>query len=204
MAERRLSILLALADHERAEDLAIHLAEEHGMVVTLAGELDPEDHAVEHYDAVLAAEPIDAETPHVILDDSTAGEHAEGNVFAVLPRSAADPLVGAALRLAAAGYRISQAAPGRTARVQADDVQPMNGSAGLPAARLSGAIVLTQREKQVVALLAEGASNKLIARRLGISVHTAKFHVAAILQKLGAVNRTDAIAIAMREGLVLV
>jgi len=44
----------------------------------------------------------------------------------------------------------------------------------------------------------------LIARRLGISVHTAKFHVAAILQKLGAVNRTDAIAIAMREGLVLV
>ena len=64
--------------------------------------------------------------------------------------------------------------------------------------------MLTQREKQVVALLAEGASNKLIARRLGISVHTAKFHVAAILHKLGAVNRTDAIAIAMREGLILV
>ena len=56
----------------------------------------------------------------------------------------------------------------------------------------------------MIALLAEGASNKLIARRLDISVHTAKFHVAAILEKLGAVNRTDAIAIAMREGLVLV
>ena len=68
----------------------------------------------------------------------------------------------------------------------------------------SAAVVLTQREKQVIALLAEGASNKLIARRLDISVHTAKFHVAAILEKLGAVNRTDAIAIAMREGLVLV
>ena len=54
MAERRLSILLALADRERAEDLAVHLAEEHGMLVTLAGELDPDDHAVEHYDAVLA------------------------------------------------------------------------------------------------------------------------------------------------------
>src|SRR5262249_18784926 len=63
---------------------------------------------------------------------------------------------------------------------------------------------LTQRESQVIALLAEGASNKLIARRLDISVHTAKFHVAPILEKLGAVNRTDAIAIAMREGLVLV
>ena len=53
MAERRLSILIALASRERAEDLAVHLAEEHGMVATLAGELDPEDHAVEHYDAVL-------------------------------------------------------------------------------------------------------------------------------------------------------
>lgn len=204
MAERRLSILLALADRERAEDFAIHLAEEHGMIVTLAGELDPEDHAVEHYDAVLAAEPVDDETPHVILDDGTAGEPAADNVFAVLPRSAGDALVGAALRLAAAGYRVSQAAPARTVPGQADDLQRSNGSTGLPAARFSGSIVLTQREKQVVALLAEGASNKLIARRLGISVHTAKFHVAAILQKLGAVNRTDAIAIAMREGLILV
>ena len=44
----------------------------------------------------------------------------------------------------------------------------------------------------------------MIARRLDISVHTAKFHVAAILTKLGAANRTDAIAIAMRQGLVLV
>ena len=43
MAERRLSILLALADRERAEDLAVHLAEEHGMAATLAGELDPDD-----------------------------------------------------------------------------------------------------------------------------------------------------------------
>ncbi len=54
----------------------------------------------------------------------------------------------------------------------------------------------------MLALLAEGAPNKMIARRLGISVHTAKFHVAAILVKLGAVNRTDAIA--MWQGLVLV
>jgi len=65
-------------------------------------------------------------------------------------------------------------------------------------------VALTARELEVLALLAEGASNKLIARRLEISVHTAKFHVAAILAKLGAVNRTDAIAMAMREGLVLI
>ena len=63
---------------------------------------------------------------------------------------------------------------------------------------------LSPRESEVLALLAEGAPNKVIARRLNISVHTAKFHVAAILIKLGAANRTDAIAIAMRQGLVLV
>jgi DNA-binding CsgD family transcriptional regulator len=63
---------------------------------------------------------------------------------------------------------------------------------------------LSAREKQVAELLVEGASNKLIARRLGISVHTAKFHVAAVLEKLGARNRADAVAIVMREGLVVV
>jgi DNA-binding CsgD family transcriptional regulator len=63
---------------------------------------------------------------------------------------------------------------------------------------------LSAREQQVAELLVEGASNKLIARRLGISVHTAKFHVAAVLEKLGARNRADAVAIVMREGLVVV
>ena len=51
-------------------------------------------------------------------------------------------------------------------------------------------------------LLADGASNKVIARALDISVHTAKFHIASLLSKLGAVNRTDALATAMREGLI--
>jgi DNA-binding CsgD family transcriptional regulator len=61
---------------------------------------------------------------------------------------------------------------------------------------------LTGRERQVASLLVEGASNKVIARRLDISVHTAKFHVAAVLEKLGARNRSDAVAIALRDGLV--
>lgn len=51
---------------------------------------------------------------------------------------------------------------------------------------------LTPRELEVLALLAEGASNKAIARRLGISSHTAKFHVASLIEKLDAVGRTDA------------
>jgi two-component system, NarL family, nitrate/nitrite response regulator NarL len=61
---------------------------------------------------------------------------------------------------------------------------------------------LTERERQVVQLLAEGLSNKLIADRLGISDHTAKFHVNGVLAKLGASTRTEAVVEAVRRGLV--
>jgi DNA-binding CsgD family transcriptional regulator len=63
-------------------------------------------------------------------------------------------------------------------------------------------VPLTPRELEVLALLAEGASNKAIARRLGISTHTAKFHVASLMEKLDAVSRTDAVAHAARLGVI--
>lgn len=61
---------------------------------------------------------------------------------------------------------------------------------------------LTPREFEVLRMLADGLGNKEIANRLGISDHTAKFHVAQILAKLGAGSRTEAVAIGMRRGLV--
>jgi len=63
-------------------------------------------------------------------------------------------------------------------------------------------IGLTPRERDVLVLMAEGASNKTIARRLGISVHTAKFHVGSLLDKLDATGRTDAVAHAARRGVI--
>lgn len=63
-------------------------------------------------------------------------------------------------------------------------------------------IDLTPRERDVLLLLAEGASNKAIARRLGISVHTAKFHVGSLLEKLDASGRTDAVTHAARLGVI--
>ena len=57
---------------------------------------------------------------------------------------------------------------------------------------------LTLREVEVLQQLITGASNKEIARRLNISIHTAKFHVASVVAKLGATGRTDAVARAMR------
>jgi DNA-binding CsgD family transcriptional regulator len=61
---------------------------------------------------------------------------------------------------------------------------------------------LTPREREVLELMAEGASNKMIARALGISVHTAKFHVGSVIDKLDATGRTDAVAQAARLGVI--
>ena len=71
-----------------------------------------------------------------------------------------------------------------------------------PAPGPDGDVLLTPREREVVALLAEGASNKAIARRLAISVHTAKFQVGSVIDKLDAVGRTDAVAHAARLGVI--
>ena len=61
---------------------------------------------------------------------------------------------------------------------------------------------LTEREREVLQLVALGLANKTIAARLGISEHTVKFHVAAILSKLGAGSRTEAVHLGARRGLV--
>ena len=62
---------------------------------------------------------------------------------------------------------------------------------------------LTARELEILALLAAGDSNKVIAARLSISIHTVKFHISAILAKLGVSSRTEAVALGLRLGLVL-
>ena len=62
---------------------------------------------------------------------------------------------------------------------------------------------LTSREIEVLGMLAEGLANKNIAWRLGISEHTVKFHVTSIFTKLNASSRAEAVAIGMRQGLIL-
>lgn len=62
---------------------------------------------------------------------------------------------------------------------------------------------LTPRELEVLAMLSEGLSNKMLAYRLGISEHTVKFHVTSIMSKLGAGSRTDAVMQGIRRGLIM-
>jgi DNA-binding NarL/FixJ family response regulator len=61
---------------------------------------------------------------------------------------------------------------------------------------------LTEREREVLELMARGLPNKTIAHELGISEHTVKFHVSTILGKLGAAGRTEAVTLAVRRGLL--
>jgi DNA-binding CsgD family transcriptional regulator len=62
---------------------------------------------------------------------------------------------------------------------------------------------LTDRELQVLQLLAKGRSNKEIALALDISTHTVKFHISGIYTKLGATNRTEAVRLGFRQGLIV-
>jgi DNA-binding CsgD family transcriptional regulator len=115
----------------------------------------------------------------------------------------------AALRAGAGGVLPPDAPP---ATLAAGLAAVARGLAVLPPELLAGLagreapppeVGLTRREREVLDLLAAGASNKVIARRLGLSFHTAKAHVAAVLQKLGAGSRADAVARGARAGLVL-
>ena len=61
---------------------------------------------------------------------------------------------------------------------------------------------LSARELDVLRLVARGLGNKEIAAELGITTHTVKFHLAAVLEKLGVRSRTEAVSLGMRRGLV--
>jgi two-component system, NarL family, response regulator YdfI len=155
-------------------------------------------------DAVLDELPAPAAAALVVLADAPRRVRADvamerGLVRAVLPRDATSGEILAAIDAVVAGLVVFHpdaladalaARPpreSRPARIAADPAQP-----------------LTAREIEVLGMLAEGLGNKTIAVRLGISTHTAKFHVASILAKLGAGSRTEAVTVGMRRGLVVI
>ena len=203
--QHRLLVLVALGDMASSEQLAHRLSEDYGLVPVTAVDLAGGDRVdVAIVDDETESGALTRGVARIVLASRTT--HRPAAVAAVLPRDAGTALIAAAVRLAAAGYVVDHAPSdldGRGGRLGSTDGRPDGGllAGGEPDHE---AIRLSPREMEVLALLAEGASNKVIARHLDISVHTAKFHVAAILVKLDAANRTDAIATAMRQGLVLV
>ena len=140
---------------------------------------------------------VEPGVPVLVLGDGLDAMRAlQAGATGVLSPHVDGESLGAAIRAAAQGLTTL------SAELRDDLVERFRANDGLEG-ELEDA-VLTPRERQVLQLLAEGASNKSIARHLDITPHTAKFHVASIVAKLGASGRTDAVAKAMRLGLVMI
>lgn len=147
----------------------------------------------------LKSSEIASEIPVVLLADwpssDALADALSAGVRAVLPTDVSRDQIFATVQAAVAGLvvlhpqEINEAFPAVTTPVS----QPL--------AELTEP--LTRREREVLQMLASGLANKEIAARLNISEHTVKFHVASVLGKLGASGRTEAVALGIRRGLVL-
>jgi two-component system, NarL family, response regulator YdfI len=182
--------------------------------ITLVGSVDSPSALLglvekHHIDVVLAEGPpnqqlVDWQVRHariawvVILDgadEESVLAALNAGASAILPRSADRREIVSAIKAISAGLVVFQRrllATLLNAKATADENRSDHQHSRL-----------TPREVEVLAAMADGASNKAIARRLGISFHTAKFHVAAVLEKLDADTRTEAVLKAAQLGIVM-
>ena len=124
--------------------------------------------------------------PTLVLSDDPVLV-ADPRLAGVLPREAPLHRIVAAGAAIAAGLHVREPAAERpVVAVVAPAVTP----------------VLTPREREILGLVGEGASNKVIARRLGISAHTVKYHLEAVFTKLGVNSRAEALSQGLRRGVV--
>jgi two-component system, NarL family, nitrate/nitrite response regulator NarL len=127
----------------------------------------------------------------LLADESTAAEAWAAGVRGLLPRMTNSDRLYAAVQAIAQGLVILD--PAFTSALL-----PQKEETPLPPVEQ-----LTPRESEVLQLLSEGLANKTIAQRLSISEHTVKFHVNAIMTKLGAQSRTEAVVRATRLGMII-
>jgi DNA-binding NarL/FixJ family response regulator len=126
-------------------------------------------------------------TLYLFSDESSRPKASTGK-NAVLSRNASAPQIRAAAMAVAAGLQIARSISSAAAENETElvFVEP-----------------LTDRELRVLNLVADGLSNPQIARLLGISRNTVKFHVSSIISKLGATSRTEAVTIGVKRGLII-
>ena len=147
---------------------------------------------IPHPDEDFFESPIPVVLLTETADASFLGAAFRAGIRAVLSTDASPAEIVAAICSAAAGlFTLQQSA----IELFANDPRPT------PAALEEA---LSPRELEVLAMLAEGLSNKLIAHKLSISEHTVKFHVTQIMAKLHAASRTDAVMQGIRRGLVMI
>jgi DNA-binding NarL/FixJ family response regulator len=190
LAVQRVEVLGAIPN---LESLADRLVEEEADVVLVEASGD-------QFEAVLGSLhqlELGSEVAVVLLADHPApgwvAEAVRAGIAAILPTGASPEQLVAAMQAATAGLIVMH-------RGEIGDNFP-GARASRPLAELLEP--LTRREHEVLQILASGLGNKEIATRLAISEHTVKFRVASILGKVGAASRTEAVALGIRHGLVL-
>jgi DNA-binding NarL/FixJ family response regulator len=196
-APRIVALVIAGSPALRA-GLASLLAEDPGIHPTASAlrDVSPDVLVVDAPDA--ASIPADAAAawpnlPIVLLGAGFAPDTLDhARPVAWLNTDADAAMLSAAVRAVAAGLTVLD--PERAALPRLQVADPAEGVAE----------TLTAREREVLALVADGLPNKAIARELGISEHTAKFHVGSLLGKLNAGSRAEAVAIATRRGILSV
>jgi len=169
-----LRVRLVASDPVRRHGLTAVLAEAGHAVVT-------EQPDVVLCDAMGAA-PAETDAPVVMLTDRSPRDPPAG----VLPRDVSAERLDLTLRAVAAGLLVR--AP-----------WPAERSGFAPAGEDSP---LTPRETEILTLIGQGMSNTAVARHLGISVHTVKFHLEALFARLGAANRAEAVAKGLMGGVI--
>jgi two-component system, NarL family, response regulator YdfI len=156
------------------------------------------------YDPLPALPVVDgneAEPALVILVDRPQGawiaDVLRSGVRGILPRESTPTAIGSAIQAAAQGLVTLDATTMANMLPLVSSPTPVRA---LPEAPHQS---LTAREVEVLEMLAEGIGNKTIARRLGISEHTVKFHISSIFTKLGVTSRTEAVTLGARQGLIM-
>ena len=166
------------------------------MLWDLGWNLDP---AIERLAALGNRLPVAVLLPGAVPAGKSAAAWSAG-ARAILSRSSDGPHLAAALQALAQGFAVLDPEVAAFGPVEPAPAPEGGWQAGEVPSLVED---LTAREREVLRLLAEGLPNKAIAHRLGISEHTAKFHVNSILGKLGVQSRTEAVVRATRLGLVL-
>jgi DNA-binding NarL/FixJ family response regulator len=168
---------------EQTPECAVMSAVSSKDVVERALELRPDValwHVAPDEDAA-AAVHILLHQPVVLLTGHPSYELIRAGARGVLPLDASETQIGIAIQAAAADLVVLTP--------ESSTPQPASG--------------LTARETEVLRMIAEGLANKEIAYRLGISEHTVKFHVSALLGKLGAGSRAEAVGVGVRQGVIM-
>jgi DNA-binding NarL/FixJ family response regulator len=169
------------------------------VVIVVAGRADPPLDTSDHEESDLDVRPSRPVT--MVLLDRMEGEAAReaysAGASAVLAADVDHDELVAALRAVSAGLVVVPPA-------MASELLALSRSLPSYASAVTTTVMsLTPRERDVLALLAQGLANKMIAPRLGISEHTVKTHVAAIYDKLHARNRAEVVVAAARQGLLM-